>query len=409
MTLSELLLFNPKTKKELINFVRDNGLSYKVKSYRIEVYGLVLSDFGEVDVVYFRNGSIITYINVSVKRAGIDFADLSELCYGLFGKPYMDNTNHITDNPEINWQRGHLSAPTYDGTIYLVGAPFDNWKLNPRKHSALQGSLPLFGISMLGGLVWGLLFYLLFGFGVGHTLLLFTLSMAGGVVFGLVMFIALEVIPRFEVKYADKKRKNKFKKLDAHMLNEYGKGRFSTGLSSLARMHYLLGNQPKEYPARVFTDDGRIHIAYVKGRGIKERTILYSEIQYFCGSMYHPWITVSCKDGSVVNLSQIEEGYDEIIAYIEDSLGYNSERTMAIEELIYNSIVEFDPGSIIALGGDPSQFRENAKYFARRISLMDDPNPENVYVIVNTLDDEPLVYEELNNKIYNGLVEAGLI
>ena len=409
MTLSELLLFNPKTKKELINFVRDNGLSYKVKSYRIEVYGLVLSDFGEVDVVYFRNGSIITYINVSVKRAGVDFADLSELCYGLFGKPYMDNTNHITDNPEINWQRGHLSAPTYDGTIYLVGAPFDNWKLNPRKHSALQGSLPLFGISMLGGLVWGLLFYLLFGFGVGHTLLLFTLSMAGGVVFGLVMFIALEVITRFEVKYADKKRKNKFKKLDAHMLNEYGKERFSTGLSSLARMHYLLGNQPKEYPARVFTDDCRIHIAYVKGRGIKERTILYSEIQYFCGSMYHPWITVSCKDGSVVNLSQIEEGYDEIIAYIEDSLGYNSERTMAIEELIYNSIVEFDPGSIIALGGDPSQFRENAKYFARRISLMDDPNPENVYDIVNTLDDEPLVYEELNNKIYNGLVEAGLI
>ena len=54
MTLSELLIFNPETKKELIKFLKDNGLSYKVKSYRIEVYGLVLSDFGSVDVAYLR-------------------------------------------------------------------------------------------------------------------------------------------------------------------------------------------------------------------------------------------------------------------------------------------------------------------------------------------------------------------
>ena len=409
MTLSELLLFNPETKNELIKFVKDRGLSYKVKSYRIEVYGLVLSDFGSVDVAYSRIGSIITYINVSVRRTAADFADLRELCYGLFGKPYMDNTNHITDNPEVNWQKGHLSAPTFDSAIYLVGAGFDNWKLNPIKHTALQGSLPLFGISMIGGLVWGLLFYLFFGFGVGHTLLLFTLSMGGGVVFGLVMFLALEVIPKFEAKHRERKQ-NKFKKRDLDMLNAYEKESFQGRLSSLAKVHYLEGYQLKEYPARIFVDDSGIHIAYVKGRGIKERSILHSEIQYFSGSMYQPGITISLKDESVVNLSQIAEGYDEIIAYIEDKLGYNSERTLAIEELIYNAILEFDPGSFIALGGDPSQFRENAKYFARRISLLDDPNYENVNLaIVNVIDEELPIFEELNNKIYNGLVEAGLI
>ena len=410
MTLSELLLFDPKTKNELIKFVKDRGLSYKVKSYRIEVYGLVLSDFGSVDVAYLRNGSMIRYINVSVKREGVDFADLRELCYGLFGKPYMDNTNHITDNPQIDWKKGHLFAPTYDSAIYLVGAFFDNLKSNPIKHTALQSSLPLFGISMLGGLVWGLLFYLLFGFGVGHTLLLFTLSMGGGVVFGLVMFLALEIVPKFEAKYAEKKRNEKFKKRHVNMLNAYEKESFQGSLSSLARIHYLMGIQLKESPARIFIDNGGIHIVYVKGRSLKERSILYSEIQYFTGSMYQPWITIFSKDESVVNLSQIEKSYDEIIGYIEAKLGYDSERTLAIEELVYNTILEFDPCSIIALGGDPSQFRESSKCIARRISLMDDPNYENVNLaIVNVIDEELPIFEELNNKIYNGLVEAGLI
>ena len=410
MTLSELLIFNPETKKELIKFLKDNGLSYKVKSYRIKVHGLDLSDFGKVDVIYSRIGNIITYINVSIKRIGADFADLRELCYGLFGKPYMDNTNHITDNPRIDWEKGYLSAPTYDSAIYLVGAFFDNLKSNPIKHTALQSSLPLFGISMLGGLVWGLGFYLLFGFGVGHTLLLFTLSMGGGVVFGLVMFLALEIIPKFEAKLMDKKQKNKFKKHHVNMLNEYGKDSFPDSLSSLARVHYLKGYQPKEYSAKVFVNDGGIHIAYVKGSGLKEKSILYSEIQCFTGSMYQPWITIFSKDESVVNLSQIEKSYDEIIGYIEAKLGYDSERTLAIEELVYNTILEFDPSSIIALGGDPSQFRESSKYIARRISLMDDPNYENVNLaIVNAIDDELPIFEELNNKIYNGLVEAGLI
>ena len=225
-----------------------------------------------------------------------------------------------------------------------------------------------------------------------------------------VMFLALEIAPKFEAKHAEKKRNDKFKKRHVNMLNGYEKESFQGSLSSLARIHYLMGIKLKESPARIFIDNDGIHIVYVNGRSLKERSILYSEIRYFSGSTYQTWITVYCKDESIVNLSQIEEGYNEIIAYIEGKLGFNSERALAIEELIYSSIVEFDPGSIIALGGDPSQFRESSKYIARRISLMDDPNYENVNLaIVNAIDEELPVFEELNNKIYNGLVEAGLI
>ena len=163
MTLSELLLFDPETKKKLFRFLKEKGLSYNVKGYRIEVHGIRLGDFGEVDVSYFRNGNIITYINVSIKRTGVDFADIKELGYELFGKPFMDNTNHITDYPEVNWQKGHLYAPANDDTIYVIGASFDNRKSKPINQSALLSSLPIFGISMLGGIVWGILFFFFFG------------------------------------------------------------------------------------------------------------------------------------------------------------------------------------------------------------------------------------------------------
>lgn len=412
MTLSELLLFNPETKNELIKFVKDNGLSYKMKSYRIEVYGLVLSDFGEVDVSYFRNGNIITYINVLIKRTGVDFADIKELGYELFGKPFMDNTNHITDYPEVSWQGGHLYAPDYDDTIYVIGASFDNWKSKQIKYSALQSSLPIFGISMLGGIVWGILFFIFFGLGFGHTLLLFTLSMGGGVVFGLVMFLALEIISRFEVNITSKKTNAKFKKRSEGILNKYRQDNFPNSLSSLAKVSYWVDGSYRKYSAMVCVDNLGIHIAYLKGKELLTKTVAYSEIQALCGSKEYSWITIPCKNSQTVSISPQNESFDGIFAYIEEQLGYNDERTLAIEDCIFNCIVEYDPGSLIALGGDSTRFSENSKHLARLIVLMDNQDFESVNATINSYlldDDHACVFDELNHNIYNSLVDKGLI
>ncbi len=412
MTLSELLLFDPEMKKKLFRFLKEKGLSYKVKGYRIEVHGIRLSDFGEVDVSYFRNGNIITYINVLIKRSGVDFADIKELGYELFGKPYMDNTNHITDNPEVSWQGGHLCAPDYDDTIYVIGASFDNWKSKPINHSALLSSLPIFGISMLGGIVWGILFFFFFGLGYGHTLLLFTLSMGGGIVFGLVMFLALEIIPRFEVNITSKRTNAKFKKRSEGILNKYRQDNFPNSSSSLAKVSYWVDGRYREYSAMVCVDDLGIHIAYLKGKELLTKTVAYPEIQALWGSKEYSWITIPCKNSQTVSISPQNESFDEIFAYIEEQLGYNDERTLAIEDCIFNCIVEYDPGSHIALGGDSTSFSENSKYLARMIVLMDNHDFESVNAVINSYlldDDHVCVFDELNHNIYNSLVDKGLI
>ena len=412
MNLYELLLYNPQNKKELIKFIKSKGLSYKVKSYRIEVSGLKLDDFGTVDITYSRNGNIITYINVSIKKSSADFAELKELCYDLFGKPYSDSTNHYTDNPEIVWKKGHLYAPHYDDTVYVVGAPFKISHLNSARLYKCDGSWFVFGISMLGGLVWGILFYFFFGLGYGHTSLLFTLSMIGGVVMGLVMSLIFVIIPRFEIDLDDREAKFKFKKREAEMLNEYGRKSFQNSLSSLVRVNFYIKNRTRGHMAKMFVNDSGVHMAYARGKRIDKKSIPYSDILEVWGSNNLSIITLPCRGDLVISISHVDENYDKIFRYIEDRLGYNSERALSIEEIIYNCIIEYDPASVIALGSDPSQFRDNAKYMARKIIKMDNPTSEEVIDAVNQslCDDDYLCrFDELGCKIFKSLAERGLV
>lgn len=410
MTLQELLDFNPKTQKELIGFVKANELSFKKETYKINVYGLVLSDFGEVEVCYARNGSMITYINVSIKKTSTEFATIKELCYSMFGKPVMDYTNHETRNPQIVWSKGHLYAPNYDNSVYVVGQPFDI-------HDALvdrgkvAGVLPVFAISMLGGLVWGLLFFALFGLGYGHSSLLFKLSMGGGVVFGLVMFLALLIIPRFEKNTSEKAKEATFKNRDVEMLDEYGRKSFPESLFSLAKISYSVNNRSREYTAKLFIDNSGAHIACVKRGRIATSFISYSEIRNFWGSEELSCLVISCKDGSYTSAWHVKENIKEMIAFIEECLGYNSEKFVSICDAIYDCVVEYDPASYIALGGDPQVFKNNARELARSLILMDKTDFKSVETVICgvLLDDYAGSFKELERNIYDSLVEKGLI
>ena len=408
MYLNELLELSHKTKKALIKYLKESNLQYERKRDTIIVKGFHLDDFGKADVNYSCCGNAITYVNVSINKANTTLENLKKWCYDFFGNPIRDNTNHKTDSPRITWQKTYLYTPFNDNSVYIIGMRIDGSSSKPKKQ-LLFFDLNVFLISMIGGLVWGILFFIFFGIGFGHSFLLFKLSMIGGVVFGILMFLALEIIPNFEKAPSEKSKPIHYKKNHIKMLEEYSAHNFPEHLSTLAM--YNDTNFMLNRAAKLFVLDDSVHIAYIKKQKIKTMYIPYSEIRGFWSHKQTSYISIFHKDSSWISLSYIQTNHNEITRYIEDKLGFNGDRFLKIQQVIYDCLVDFDPYSYIALGNDPSKFNEDAKYFAKILLLMDKTDYESVKnAIYNAVGEEyDEYYDELVDNIYSILSQSDLL
>ncbi|MBQ8303058.1 MAG: hypothetical protein IJX97_05925 [Clostridia bacterium] len=412
MTLKELLDFNPGAKRDLFEYLKKNKIKYKFKDGSLCIPSFQLEDFGEVEIFYYIVFSgVVHSVGVRIDRSRYPLSDIKDKCYELFGTPGMDNTNHETEEPYICWQRKHLStAEENDGRrFYVIGSAFD---ISNVKISRFKGAfdLPMFLISMLGGFVWGFLFFVLFGFGVGHSLELFVLSMIGGVVFGLLMFLALGLAHIFEAK-PPKYKRAEFKARDVDLLDEYGRENYPDSISSLAKTDTHTYDRLISYTAKIFVTDDSFNVVYIKGKKLILNSTPYSSIKRFYGNSEYVVIWMTKKDGKYVHLSGIQENLQEIIDTVRDKLGYNSEKFAKMQSIIYDCIVKFDPASQIALGSEPSIFEESAKNMAESIFLKDNIDLQS---IINGVADDLFdhyydSFDELAHNIYERLLEEKVI
>ena len=411
MTLKELLDFNPGTKRGLLRYLKENGIKYKFKDGGLRISSFILDDFGEVELYYFVFSSVVHSVSLFIDRSRFPLDEIKDKCYEFFGAPGVDNTNHETEEPYICWRHKYLStSESKDGRrFYVIGSSFDISNVKKRRFNAFF-DLPMFLISMLGGLLWGFLFFVFFGLGIGHSLELFVLSMIGGVVFGLLMFLALGLASVFEGK-PPKDKKTKFKPRDVKLLDGYVGENYPDSIGSLAELGVYNSDRAKHYIARVFVTEDSFNVAYVKGKKLVLNSTPYRSIKGFYGSTEHMVIWVTKKDGKFFYLRSIQKNLQQIIDAVRDKLGYNSEKFAKMQTIIYDCIVKFDPASQISLGADPSIFEESARSMAESILLKDNIDLQSIIDEVShaLYDYSYDSFEELAHNIYERLLEEKLI
>ena len=178
MTLRELFSFEPKTKKQLIRELSKKGIPWKRNKRNIIVDGLSIEGYQNLKLKYIViYGKVISF-QLFFNKNNNEIGQIKSSLLDIFGLPTRDNTKHNLEYVKVHWNYNNKYICLYydsnDDTILVDYHYLTNISNNENIYS--------FCISMVGGIVWGILFFIFFGLGFEYSLLLFVLSMIGGLI-----------------------------------------------------------------------------------------------------------------------------------------------------------------------------------------------------------------------------------
>ena len=418
MTLKELVLFNPKSKRVLIKELERRNISWHYKKNEMVMDNLILDDFKVTRAVYVFFGSRVSILQLTFDKAIYSPLEIKESINNIFGTPKSDNTKHNLDFIRTHWESDSkkIYLTDYeqkDSAMLSVTMPYND------STSKVELNLLTCLLSLGGGFAWGILFYLFFGFTAGHTEILFRLSMIGGLVMGLVMAIIFCLIYNFSPNFVGNGKSNGVTKRDKRCIEKQLKKKLIESDGFYCIVYRVKNGRLSMLKSKISINDSDINIYYLdKGQLHVDKIEINSIAKCYAYTEKSAYVTM--KDAPVVSFNS-DEDISPIFDKVKNSLGYNSDRFIKFKDAIFDCMVKFDPNDLIA-GGESGEINSYFSYiFAIEFFDMPSITDNDIYVALKKYYDDcdtdfydlfllhDKTQRQLAVKIYAELDKKGLI
>lgn len=348
-------LLNVKTKKDLLELLKKHSIKYK-KRFGETSFKANINTYDFTIYTYIQGKSVNTFrIVMDNKKYDYDvmvqnMLALKDNFVSLFGKPKMDNTNHLNkNNISINFVTESLSLSItcnnfneYGSMPYAAIFVSDTNQILNKVHN--QRSFSILGLwipSFIGGFVWGLVMYLSMGAKYGYNINNFIIWMCGGLFFGVAFgtfFSIFGVVNNDVIKKGKVKKEQVIKQFSLENKNDLFNGRIFTYNSSSP--HSL--KQRMNLAILEITDVNVIVYSIIK----KKETILKTPIK----SAYFQLLTrrnLNFNRGNDIYLFSFDDitKYDELDNKLFDKL-INKEKYNILFKRLKEVTLEFNPYQI---------------------------------------------------------------
>ena len=232
--------------------------------------------------------------------------------------------------------------------------------------------LNFFLISMLGGIAFGLIFFIVFGLAFEFSLFIFLLSLLSGLLWGLLFWFFMFKISNVSLNNKPTKEKNIVK-----LFKDY------ITLNNLDKYVYIkIRRNKKIIPALVYFDVNYLYIKFNKSDAITK--ILKSSIlsYYVAGITF--FINTNNKTitfNEVMDRDILEDELDHL-------LGYDNDKYAVIFDIILNVINYYDSCGFIRSASPYNQYPDIAKNMAMKVYR-----------------EKEVTYETIKNLIYDSFID----
>ena len=281
----------------------------------------------------------------------------------LYSTPSIDCSNGKTYIKEIRWKSNNIGIilTVLNGMLYL--SVLKNY---------IFKELNFFLISMLGGIAFGLIFFIVFGLAFEFSLFIFLLSLLSGLLWGLLFWFFMFKISNVSLNNKPTKEKNIVK-----LFKDY------ITLNNLDKYVYIkIRRNKKIIPALVYFDVNYLYIKFNKSDAITK--ILKSSIlsYYVAGITF--FINTNNKTitfNEVMDRDILEDELDHL-------LGYDNDKYAVIFDIILNVINYYDSCGFIRSASPYNQYPDIAKNMAMKVYR-----------------EKEVTYETIKNLIYDSFID----
>lgn len=293
---------------------------------------------------------------------------------------YYKSINSIYEFENANI---YFSAPTkLEDKLHCIKIVYFSKNVNYSQNNYVAIST----ISMIGGLIWGLLFYFVFGFESGHTFLLFNLSMVGGLVFGIimsiVMIIAVKSPPRLKIP------KRKMKLLSQKEENDN---------FALYGYSYI---KHRQVLTKISIENKVFITKYHSRKNVDKITYQIDDINHY--SWIGDYFILVGKENVLIGIEVVKCNKEKFTHFLQEKLGYYKEEFNILYQKVLKTFIQENPFNIekgyedLAFNLTTLIYRENKLTINELTSKMYYLDPDSFYDIDFRLFAEKLL-DSLNS------------
>ena len=398
--MNNILCLLGESKKELVKFITNNKIDcYKKtrKFYRFDM--IFLHTKHTFEIHFYKNiiNSIHLLVTDEKQISGINFNDsinkYKEYFNLEYGNPISDNTNHPTDYVAITYKKEncvvYIFGPSNINQIKIIisarvkGSDYKTHSLN---------SIINYLLYLGGGLLFGLSMFFTMSY-KEYSWINFGICMIGGLIFALLFGIIIELVN----KRSPKEAKIKIKQINKIEENE---NKFNYEISAYGYVCFLKRFKSKSYTAKIYLSDNIFKILYYKKGNIYK---IEENIDSLSKNLGLGHLIFKIDDKSIsFNLCN-EEEFNNIKEYIDEKLGYHSSNFLKIYSLVKNIIIKYNPYSLYN-ANNKNAFDYEIDIISRRIfekENMSFNELKEVVLIAFEYAPSAQMYEELSTLLYN--------
>lgn len=352
MTLRELFSFEPKTKKQLIRELSKKGMPWKRNKGNIIVDGFSIEGYQNLKLKYIViYGKVISF-QLFFNKKNNEIGQIKSSLLDIFGLPTRDNTKHKLEHVIVHWNYDNKYICLYDDSSDDTILVDYHYSTNISNNENIYS----FCISMVGGIVWGILFFIFFGLGFEYSLLLFVLSMIGGLIWGLFFGLCMTKIKN----YQGIKKQFVIKEKDKNIFSIYEKNNELLINGFYCIIFKWEKNKNKIYKSKIFIYDDQFILLMLDKKKVSKEIKKFKSIKRYSGDVDRGSMIIQFHDSATIHLSNLDNA-EMLVKVLDNVLGYNTPRFFELKNVVFNSLVDYDPESIIA-GGTPKEvFLNDAK------------------------------------------------
>ncbi|MCV2232652.1 hypothetical protein N7548_07460 [Acholeplasma manati] len=361
MDLKALISLTGKTKSTIQGYLRDQDVVYVRSKNIYNVYNETFFDVAGLTVSFKFKGrrchAII--IHQSYEDDVTANQSVQQLRTGLIetlGIPTSDNHKHPATNVFVTWEKDsyiQLNQTPKLKRLYIY--------MTPRKLKQPNMKKVIWTISMFGGLLFGLLMFILLGIGLGFDLMSFIINMIGGLVwgvlFGFFMNLSLGKNPIDPFKMTLTKRDKRFFE------------NYRLGLSDIeGEVLCLCAFQTKfglqYFKTAIFLYDHKAVFAYLRRGRLFEMTLPYANIDLYIHDFEDKEVVVWLNNKTKLIIRN-REGLKTLKDRLDWILGYQEDSYQALEKYIIEVLKDYDLMGLLAGGASESVIIYDGQSIAR--------------------------------------------
>lgn len=356
MILKELLSFESKTKKHLIKELSNKNISWKCKKRNIIIDNLSIEEYKKLKIVYSVVYGNVISLQVYFDKKNYTIKQIKESLSNILGIPTRDNTKHNLEYVIVHWNYDGKYISLYEDSIdetILLYYRFSSNDLS--KNECIYN----FGISMIGGIVWGILFFIFFGLGFGYSLWLFALSMIGGLIWGLIFGLCMVKMGHYQGKI----KKFNITEKDKNIFEQYERKKEILTKGVYCIISKWEKRKNRNFKSKLFIEKDEFIFLMIDKKNILTEVMEFKNIKRYSADIDRGSVIMQFHNSPGIHLFNLDNA-EIIVKTLDNILGYNTPRFFEIKSVVFNSLVEYDPESIIAGGAPKEVFLDDAKEIA---------------------------------------------